>query len=76
MTDFPQGSDPAEPLRRRLKRLHREAGEPATRDRPGHYPHGVTAVAALVVADADVNARFVGPHTETPLHWAEPAASC
>jgi ankyrin repeat protein len=27
-------------------------------------------VAALVEAGADVNARFTGPHTETPLHWA------
>jgi uncharacterized protein len=24
----------------------------------------------LVAAGADVNALFVGPHTETPLHWA------
>ncbi|MEU9209255.1 ankyrin repeat domain-containing protein [Streptomyces sp. NPDC048415] len=27
-------------------------------------------VAALVTAGADPNARFTGPHTETPLHWA------
>jgi ankyrin repeat protein len=27
-------------------------------------------VAALVEAGADVNARFCGPHEETPLHWA------
>jgi uncharacterized protein len=27
-------------------------------------------VATLVNAGADVNARFSGPHTETPLHWA------
>jgi ankyrin repeat protein len=27
-------------------------------------------VAALVAAGADVHARFTGPHTETPLHWA------
>jgi ankyrin repeat protein len=39
-------------------------------DWPGHYPNGPTAVAVLVGAGADVNARFTGPHTETPLHWA------
>jgi len=39
-------------------------------DWPGHYPHDAATVAALVVAGADVNARFTGPHTETPLHWA------
>jgi uncharacterized protein len=36
-------------------------------DWPGHYPNGA---AALVAAGAEVNARFTGPHTETPLHWA------
>ncbi len=39
-------------------------------DWPGHFPNGVITVAALVEAGADVNARFTGPHTETPLHWA------
>lgn len=39
-------------------------------DWPGHFPNGATTVAALVEAGADVNARFTGPHTETPLHWA------
>jgi ankyrin repeat protein len=39
-------------------------------DWPGHYPNGPAVVAALVEAGADVNARFVGPHNETPLHWA------
>jgi len=39
-------------------------------DWPGHYPNGPATVAALVEAGADVNARFTGPHTETPLHWA------
>jgi ankyrin repeat protein len=39
-------------------------------DWPGHYPNGPATVAALVSAGADVNARFTGPHTETPLHWA------
>jgi ankyrin repeat protein len=39
-------------------------------DWPGHFPNGATTVAVLVAAGADVNARFTGPHTETPLHWA------
>lgn len=39
-------------------------------DWPGHPPNGATTVALLVAAGADVNARFRGPHEETPLHWA------
>ncbi|MEX2112227.1 MAG: ankyrin repeat domain-containing protein [Pirellulales bacterium] len=39
-------------------------------DWPGHFPNGAATVAALIAAGADVNARFAGPHTETPLHWA------
>jgi hypothetical protein len=39
-------------------------------DWPGHFPNGAQSVAALVEAGADVNARFVGVHAETPLHWA------
>jgi uncharacterized protein len=39
-------------------------------DWPGHFPNGPATVAALVEAGADVNARFTGPHVETPLHWA------
>ena len=39
-------------------------------DWPGHFPNGPATVAVLVEAGADVNARFRGPHTETPLHWA------
>lgn len=42
-------------------------------DWPGHYPNGAQTVKVLVAAGADVNARFVGAHRETPLHWA---ASC
>jgi len=39
-------------------------------DWPGHYPNGAQVVAVLVAAGADPNARFRGPHEETPLHWA------
>ena len=39
-------------------------------DWPGHFPNGEATIAVLVDAGADVNARFTGPHTETPLHWA------
>ena len=39
-------------------------------DWPGHYPNGATTVAVLVAAGAEVDARFAGPHVETPLHWA------
>jgi ankyrin repeat protein len=39
-------------------------------DWPGHFLNGAATVAALVAAGADVDARFRGPHTETPLHWA------
>lgn len=39
-------------------------------DWPGHFPNGAATVAALIEAGAEVNARFAGPHTETPLHWA------
>lgn len=42
-------------------------------DWPGRFPRGAATVAALVAAGADVDARFAGPHRETPLHWA---ASC
>ena len=42
-------------------------------DWPGHFPHVGATVSALITAGADVNARFSGSHTETPLHWA---ASC
>jgi len=39
-------------------------------DWPGHFPRGPETVEALIAAGADVSARFTGPHTETPLHWA------
>lgn len=39
-------------------------------DWPGNYPNVAQTIAALINAGADVNARFTGPHTETPLHWA------
>jgi hypothetical protein len=42
-------------------------------DWPGHRPDGVAMIHALVEAGADVNARFVGAHAETPLHWAASA---
>lgn len=39
-------------------------------DWPGHFPEVGASIAALVDAGADVDARFRGPHEETPLHWA------
>ncbi|MGD7045836.1 ankyrin repeat domain-containing protein [Jeotgalibacillus proteolyticus] len=39
-------------------------------DWPGHFPNGAKTVKVLIEAGADVNARFTGPHSETPLHWA------
>jgi uncharacterized protein len=74
----------AEPLRT-LLREHpevatarvRPAGQDGSRtalhlvtDWPGHVPHAAAKIAALVAAGADVDARFSGPHSETPLHWA------
>jgi hypothetical protein len=44
-------------------------------DWPGHFPNGAATVAVLIEAGAEVNARFSGPHTETPLHWAASSAS-
>ena len=42
----------------------------AATDWPGHFPNNPQVVQLLINAGADVNARFTGPHTETPLHWA------
>jgi uncharacterized protein len=39
-------------------------------DYPGHFSNGPQTVRSLIRAGADVNVRFVGPHEETPLHWA------
>ncbi|WP_306335131.1 ankyrin repeat domain-containing protein [Streptomyces sp. KL118A] len=39
-------------------------------DWPGHFPAGPEVIAVLVAAGADPDARFVGAHHETPLHWA------
>ena len=39
-------------------------------DWPGNVPEAAAKIRALVAAGADVNARFTGPHSETPLHWA------
>jgi len=45
----------------------------AATDWPGHFPNNGDTVRLLIDAGAEVDARFSGPHTETPLHWA---ASC
>ncbi|WP_133176487.1 ankyrin repeat domain-containing protein [Nocardioides currus] len=39
-------------------------------DWPGFFPNVAETIRVLVAAGADVNARFHGPHQETPLHWA------
>lgn len=39
-------------------------------DWPAHFPRVADTIAVLVAAGADVDARFVGRHRETPLHWA------
>jgi hypothetical protein len=42
-------------------------------DWPGHFPRAVETLAVLLEAGADVNAQFIGEHTERPLHWAASA---
>src|SRR5262245_58962189 len=39
-------------------------------DWPGNYPCVAGTISLLSAAGADVDARFVGSHQETPLHWA------
>jgi ankyrin repeat protein len=39
-------------------------------DWPGHFPRVAESIRLLVAAGADVDAEFVGAHTESPLHWA------
>ncbi|MEU1019212.1 ankyrin repeat domain-containing protein [Streptomyces sp. NPDC005898] len=39
-------------------------------DWPGHFPAAPEVIGVLVAAGADPDARFVGGHSETPLHWA------
>lgn len=39
-------------------------------DWPGHFPNSSATVGVLVEFGAEVNARFTGSNTETPLHWA------
>ncbi|MGW7435339.1 ankyrin repeat domain-containing protein [Streptomyces sp. NPDC054849] len=39
-------------------------------DWPGHHPDTAEVIRILVAAGADPDARFVGAHAETPLHWA------
>ncbi|MEU5951217.1 ankyrin repeat domain-containing protein [Streptomyces sp. NPDC047525] len=39
-------------------------------DWPGHRPDSAAVIGTLAAAGADPDARFVGAHTETPLHWA------
>jgi hypothetical protein len=56
-------------------RLDDECGQSRTllhvvTDWPGHVPEAAAKIRTLVAAGADVDARFTGPHTETPLHWA------
>lgn len=39
-------------------------------DWPGHFPNVTSTITTLLAAGATVDARFVGLHRETPLHWA------
>ena len=42
-------------------------------DWPARFPRIGESIALLVAAGASVDARFVGAHRETPLHWAASA---
>ncbi len=42
-------------------------------DWPGHFPRNLDTVQALIDAGCDLNAPYLGRHSERPLHWA---ASC
>ena len=42
----------------------------AATDWPGHFPRVAQIIDVLARAGGDVDARFHGPHQETPLHWA------
>ena len=39
-------------------------------DWPGHFPNVDQTIRLLAERGADLNAPFIGGHTETPLHWA------
>ncbi len=39
-------------------------------DWPGNWPRVAESIALLVSAGAPVDGRMIGPHAETPLHWA------
>lgn len=39
-------------------------------DWPGHFPAVAETIAVLIAEGADASAPMVGPHAETPLHWA------
>jgi uncharacterized protein len=39
-------------------------------DWPGNFPNSAATVATLIAGGAEVNARCIGAHTETPIHWA------
>ena len=39
-------------------------------DWPGHFPNVRETISTLVEHGADLNAPFLGSHSETPLHWA------
>lgn len=42
----------------------------AATDWPGNFPNVDKVITFLIARGAEVDARFIGGHTETPLHWA------